>query len=129
MIRIFLPILLVLCEASWAVCERVPLPPKSTSEAEILDPPGSFGPFDRTVTLDCLSYVGYKRNKKGEPVATIKDETGKKFDVKRLEPMGLDRATYIGAIAPSRITLESVVQVGDEWIMAKPIYMPRIWRK
>jgi Tfp pilus assembly protein PilP len=120
----------VLCEASWAVCERVPLPPKSASEAIMLDPPGSFGPFDRTVTLDCLSYVGYKKDKKGEPVATIKDETGKIYDAKRLEPMGMDRGAYIGAITPTRITIESVVPDGEgNWKTGEPIYIPRIRRK
>ena len=70
-----------------AECVRFTLPPQAPGEGPALDGPGSFGPWQDTVTLDCLRYVG-SVNRGGEEHVLIEDERGAVHELGVGHPIG-----------------------------------------
>ena len=83
-----------------------------------LDGPGSFGPLQDTVTLDCLKFKGVSYHGK-ELVAVLEDERGKSYRVKRGDNVG-EKSGYLTEITSNRLTITQIVPDGrGGWIEQK----------
>ncbi len=77
----------VLSSAAQAECVRWKPAPRPANAAPEFDGPGSFGPLQDTVTLDCLTYVG-SIQKDGVEHVLIRDERGTVHTLRRGSYMG-----------------------------------------
>lgn len=83
-------VLLLACVLSFAThaeCVRWKPAPSPSNAAPELDGPGSFGPLQDTVTLDCLTYVG-SIQKGGDEHVLIRDDRGTVHTLRRGSYMG-----------------------------------------
>jgi hypothetical protein len=79
-----------------------------------LDGPGSFGPLQDTVTLDCLSYVR-SIPKRGKEYVVIADERGATYELSVGDYMG-EHTGLIRKIDGHFIHLEQMVPKGSDWV-------------
>ena len=86
--RALLLFLICACSAAaQAECVRWKPESRPANAAPELDGPGSFGPLQDTVTLDCLTYVG-SIQKGGVEHVLIRDERGTVHTLRRGSHMG-----------------------------------------
>lgn len=110
-----------------ATCMRVV--PDKPGTPPYFDGPGSFGPLNNTVSLDCLSFETIEEDAKG-PIAVLKDENGVAFRVKVGDYVG-ENSGYVAEISPARITIIQLVHGPDNalaetsrYLFAKPAPAP-----
>ena len=94
-----------------AKCVRYKPPREGTPP--VFDGPGSWGPLQDTVTLDCLRYVG-SVERKGKEQVLIRDERGRIYELKLGSFMG-ENTGRIVKIDAGTIYVEQLVRRGDEW--------------
>jgi len=95
--------------AASAACMRVV--PDKPGTPPYFDGPGSFGPLNNTVNLDCLTFAGTVEGANG-PVAVLKDENGVVYRVKIGDYVG-ENSGYVAEISPARIKIIQLVRGPD----------------
>lgn len=114
---------LVFASTTAATCMRVV--PEKPGTPPYFDGPGSFGPLNNTVSLDCLSFESVEHDSKG-PIALLKDENGLVFRVGIGDYVG-ENSGYVAEISPARIKIIQLVRGPDgalaeasRYLFAKP---------
>jgi Pilus assembly protein, PilP len=107
------------CAASLAIGagiahgECVRSQPATPNETPAMDGPGSFGPLQDTVTLDCLTFI--RSIQKGDTeYAVVADERGATYEVKVGSYMG-ENTGLILKMDRDFIYLRQMVPKGDGW--------------
>lgn len=110
---------LAVANTASATCMRVV--PDKPGTPPYFDGPGSFGPLNNTVSLDCLTFAGIADGTKG-PVAVLKDENGVAYRIKIGDYVG-ENSGYVAEISPSRIMIIQLVRGPDNALAEAKRYL------